>query len=105
MPFVSMTERMMARMGRRMLLRRRLGATANFIEVSYMGVLHIYRPDELIGSVTQGDARVLLGAGPAMTPARGDLLQIGGRTWSVMGVTPRYAGEKATSYDCWVRGG
>lgn len=99
---------LLARNGRRMTLRRRIGTTSTFTEAAALGVLRGFSPDELVGGVMQGDARVILDAAPlaALAPPRkGDFLVADGRTWSVQGAHARMVGDDLAAYELWVRGG
>lgn len=99
---------MLARNGRAMTLRRRVGTTASFTEADALGVLRAFSPEQLVGGVMQGDARVILDAAPlaALAPPRkGDFIVVDGRTWSVQGAHARMVGDDIAAYECWVRGG
>lgn len=99
---------LLARNGRAVTLRRRIGSTARFNEAETVGVLRAFAPEQLVGGVMQGDARVILDAAPLADmapPRKGDFLVVDGRTWSVQGAHARMVRDCAPAFECWVRGG
>lgn len=111
MTLAASTPRMLARNGRAMTLRRRVGTTAAFTDVTVVGRLRDFSPEQLVGGVMQGDAEAVIDAGPVLAaagfapPRKGDLLVVDGRTWAVQGCQPRAIGAQVVAYDLWVRGG
>jgi hypothetical protein len=101
------TSALLARYGRPVTLRRRVGTTPAFTEVTVNGTLRGYSAQELQGGVLQGDSAVVLDAatGALGVPKRGDFLVVDGRTWAVQGAVPRALGAAVVGYDVWVRGG
>jgi hypothetical protein len=105
------TARMLARYGRAMTLRRRTGTTTSFTDVAVIGVLHNFSPEELAGGVMQGDARIIIGAGPVIAsagfgqPRKGDFVVADGRTWQVQGAQARADGSTVVGYEIHGRGG
>lgn len=118
---------LLARTGRGMTLRRRVAASQAFVDVQTVGVLRSFAPNELVGGVMQGDARVILDAAPVVAlasmldlnfrdgiyrarpafgaPRVGDFVVVDGRSWSVQGVHARMDGDELAAYELWVRGG
>jgi len=100
----------LAQYGRAVTLRRRAGTSATFTDVTVHGVAKGYRPQELLGGVTQGDQSVtisnqeILAAGWPGPPVRGDLLVIGGKTTTVQGCETKYLGSDILAHVLWVRG-
>ena len=108
MPIPASVRSLLVRHGRAMTLRRRVGMTTTFTEATALGVLRGFSPDELVGGVMQGDARVILDATPVAAlapPRKGDFLVADGRTWSVQGAHARMVGDDLAAYELWVRGG
>lgn len=97
--------------GRAMKLRRRIGTSATFQEVTVYGVSQGYSPDEILGDISQGDQRVTISNGEIAAaqwpgpPKRGDVLVIDGRAWTVQGSNPRTLGEAVLVHYMHVRGG
>ncbi|HEV7455916.1 MAG TPA: hypothetical protein VGN96_04005 [Roseococcus sp.] len=100
------TANMLARQGRPMVLRRRVGTGGAFQQVTLRGVLAGYTGTSDQGGLMQGDAKAVLDAatGALGGPKRGDLLVDAGRTWAVQGAVPRYVGERLVGWDVHVRG-
>ena len=111
MPLATSTGRMLARYGRAMTLRRRVGTGSTFTEISVTATLRDFSPDRVVGGVMQGDAEAVIDAAPVLdksgfgAPRKGDLLVADGRTWAVQGAKPRAVGSTVVAYDLWVRGG
>lgn len=69
-----------------------------------------YQPNELVGGIAQGDRKVTIGMGEinaAFWPApvrAGDKVVIDGRTTTVQGAEPRYAGTVCVMQVLQVRG-
>jgi len=99
-----------ARYGQSMMLRRRVGTTNAFTDVSVKGVARAYQPNELLGGLQQGDQRVVISskeirdAGWPAPPASGDLLVWNSSTRTVRGARHIKIGEEILGYDLWVRG-
>lgn len=108
MSLVATTARHLAQRGRPMVLRRRVGATAAFVEATVQGFLRQFRPEEVAGLIKQGDATVVLAPDIAPIPAPprpGDSLVVDGRTWTVQGASPRRVGAALAAWDLHVTGG
>jgi hypothetical protein len=94
-----------------MLLRRRVGTTNTFQDVTVSGVAQGYDPGEIVGDIAQGDQRVTMGnseiaaAGWPGPPRRGDIIVIDGRNWTVQGSNPRTLGAQVLVHYAHVRGG
>lgn len=101
------TGRMLARNGRPMVLKRRIGTSYDFAEATVQGFMTAYSPEEITGLLMQGDARVVIApvAGALATPAANDVLVVDGFDWTVMGATPRHVGSTLDGWTLWVRGG
>jgi hypothetical protein len=101
--------RMLARNGRPMTLRRRVGtALTTFNSATVTGFLVSFAPQEVVGLVQQGDARVTITPNVGTTlsaPRENDSLLVDGKAWRVMGAQPLYAGATLTGWRLWVRGG
>lgn len=101
--------RMLARNGRPMTLRRRVGtALATFNSATVQGFLVSFAPQEVIGLVQQGDARVTISPDVGATlaaPRENDVLLVDGKAWRVMGAHALYAGTTLAGWRLWVRGG
>lgn len=99
--------RMLARIGRPMVLKRRQGTGDTFAAVTVQGYLVAYAPGEITGEVRQGDARITIGpkAGDLVSPSTGDIVTVDGADWAVLSVSPRYVGPTVAGYALWVRGG
>lgn len=101
----------LARIGEPMTLRRRQGTTGTFTVVSVAGVLRDFEPDELSGSIRQGDAEITIAhkpldaAGWPAPPRNGDFIDVAGRTWAVQGALPKSMGGVMAAWVLWVRGG
>ncbi len=106
MSLLRVTENLLARRGRPMVLRRRIGTGGTFQQVTLRGTLSGYTGTSDQGGLMQGDATAVLDAatGALGSPKRGDLLVDTGRTWAVQGAVPRYVGERLVGWDVHVRG-
>jgi hypothetical protein len=108
---VSGTPRILARYGRAMTLRRRVGTGATFTDIAVTATLRDFSPEQLVGGVMQGDAEAVVGATHVLAvagfapPRKGDLLVADGRTWAVLGCKPRAVASTVVAYDLWIRGG
>lgn len=102
------TTRMLARTGRAMTLKRRIGTGATFTEATVQGFASAYRPEHLTGLVRQGDLKVVIGpdTGAVTAPIKApDMLVVDGRSYAVQGATARMVGDAIAGYELWVRGG
>lgn len=104
------TRNLLARFGRAMTVRRRVGTGATFTTATAHGALGAYRPDQLVGGVMQGDAQIILDAAPIIAAGlaplvKGDQVVADGRTWAAQGVQARYDGPRLCAFELWVRGG
>lgn len=101
------TARMLARVGRPMVLKRRQGTSDTFATVTVQGYLVAFAPGEITGEVRQGDARITIGpnAGALGAIRTGDFVAVDGAEWAVLGVSPRHVGPAVAGYALWVRGG
>jgi hypothetical protein len=105
------TARMLARQGRAMTLRRRVGMSSAFTDIGLLGRIRDVRPDELTGGVKQGDAMVVIEAAPVLAasgfapPRKGDFIVADGRTWAVEGCETRFVGAAVDGYELHLRGG
>lgn len=95
-----------AKYGRAMVLKRRVGTTSAFTECTVNGAGQQYSPDQLVGGITQGDRRIRIAQsdidaaswpGP---PRKGDFLDGA----AVQGVEPLYWGDDLVGFQVWVRG-
>lgn len=103
--------------GKPMVLKRRIGTTQNFVSKTVHGFSVNFRPNELTGSVVQGDRRVRISyidVGDIFAnPPQG----ISPQQWSnkirpgdflddalVMGAELKYEGSTPVVWVCWVRG-
>lgn len=111
MTLAAVVRSQLARHGRAMTLRRRVGTSGSFTEADAAGVLRAFSPQELAGGVLQGDARVIIDAQPLLAapglapPQKGDFVVVDGRTWTVQGAHARMDGAAVCAYELWVRGG
>lgn len=110
MSVATATRNLLARFGRAMTMRRRVGTSGDFTTATADGVLGTYRPDQLAGGVMQGDARIILDAAPIVAAGlsplvKGDQVVADGRTWAAQGVHARYDGDVICAFEVWVRGG
>ena len=99
------------RYGRDMKLRRRIGATAVFQEVTVKGISRGFKPDELVGALQQGDRQITISnseilAQSAYTgpPRKGDFIVVDGTTTAIQGSEPKYLGNTILAHVIWVRG-
>lgn len=99
------------RYGRTMMLRRRIGSTAAFQDVSVKGISRGFKPDELVGALQQGDRQITISnselaaqsafVGP---PRKGDFITVDGVNTAVQGSEPKYLGNIILAHVVWVRG-
>lgn len=93
----SALERALARAGETVTLRRRLGTSPAFASIEVLAVVRGYRPDELVGGITQQDSEVILApleetsawpgsAGGSSLPRKGDQIVVGERVHNVEAV-------------------
>lgn len=101
MSLAATTARMLARNGRPMTLRRRVGITAAFTDTTVQGFMVSFSPAEVIGLVQMGDARVTIGANAS--PEANDLLVVDAQDWRVMGAHALYVGTTIAGWRLWVR--
>lgn len=101
----------LAKYGRDMVLRRRVGTTAVFVDITVKGVAQGFRPDQLQAGVMQGDRTVTMSnaeieaTGWPGPPRKGDLLLIDGQQTAVQGCETKYLGGAVLAHVLWVRGG
>lgn len=101
----------LARLGRPMTLRRRIGTTASFTSVTVNGVDRSYQPGEVMGAIEQGDAQVTIGGSEIAAaawpgpPRRLDTILIDGQAWTVQGADSKTIGSTLIAYVLHVRGG
>ena len=108
MSLASAVSDMLARNGRAMTLKRRVGTSAAFTEASVTGYASAYRPEQITGLVRQGDLKVVIGpdTGAVAAPLKApDMIVIDGRSYAVQGATARMVGDAIAGYELWVRGG
>lgn len=104
-PLGAARERLTARFGRPLTLRR--GAAS----AGCTGVLTRFAPDELVGTLRQGDARVellasdLAAAGFPVPPRNPDELRTAANSWTVLFANPVYEGADLIGWSLAVRGG
>lgn len=101
---------MIERRGRFMSLRRRIGTTSTYTEVAVRGLDRGYTAEELVGSIAQGDRRVIISnaeisaanwPGP---PRRGDIIVIDGVTTTVQAPDTRHLLSETLGHVLQVRG-
>jgi hypothetical protein len=98
------------RKGRTLLLRRRVGTTSAFTDVSPRGCDRGYKAQELLGGIVQGDREVVIGnaeIAAASWPApvrKGDVVVMDGVTATVQGARAMYVGTTVAAHILWVRG-
>lgn len=99
--------RMVARNGRPMTVRRRVGTTGTFVAASVKGFLVSFSPSDVVGLVQQGDARITIASNVAalVSPRENDTVLVDGKAWRVMGVQPLYHAAALSGWRLWVRGG
>jgi hypothetical protein len=106
----SRIEDVLRRKGRAFQLRRRIGTSNTFNDVSVLGLAVGYAPEELVGGITQGDKRAILSnaeiaaAGWPGPPRRGDILVIDGQPYTVQAPDPRWIGAGYVGHVLQVRG-
>jgi hypothetical protein len=98
------------RKGRTISLRRRIGTSNSFTEVSPLGYDRGYKAQELLGGIVQGDREVVIGnaeIAAASWPApvrKGDVVVMDGVTATVQGARSMYVGTVPAAHILWVRG-
>ena len=101
----------LARYGRAMTLRRRVGTTDTFTDVTVYGVTRSFSPAELVADIKQGDMEITISnseitaaawPGP---PAKGDFIVVDGRSWTLQGAFPRNLSSTVLAFVLWARGG
>lgn len=99
--------RLLARNGRSMTLRRRVGTTGTFTTASVRGFMVSFTPSEVAGLVQQGDARMTIGPDVAalVSPRENDTVLVDGKAWRVMGAQALYHAAALAGWRLWVRGG
>jgi hypothetical protein len=92
-----------------MTLRRRTGTTNAFTTAPVTGHMVAFSPQEVVGLVSQGDARVTIlpdVGQDLIAPREKDTLLIDGRVWQIMGPPHAlYSGATLAGWRLWVRGG
>lgn len=113
---VAITERMLARSGETVLLRRRIGTGSTFVEVTCRARLTGYQPEQLTGSITQAHSAFILGpqgindaviagswpgaAGGGFTPKVGDFIRSnGGADRRIEAIQPVRIGNEVFRYE------
>ena len=104
----------LAKYGRPMVLRRRIGTTTAYNEVTVKGISKGYKPAELLGGLQQGDRYITIShaeiaakpwPGPAAEPPKkGDFVLIDGANTAVQGVETERLGAEILAHVLWVRG-
>lgn len=96
----------LARYGRPMELKRRVGTSTSFTTVTVSGVSQGYQPQELVGGIVQGDRKVTISnaeiaaAGWPGPPGKGDLCDGA----AVQGCETKHLGAEVLAHVLWVRG-
>ncbi|MFC0410941.1 hypothetical protein [Roseomonas elaeocarpi] len=96
--------------GRTMTLIRQARGATPAISLPLIGFPRAYRPDEIQGGVQANDQQVeilndeIAAAGWPAPPANPDRLVIDGRTSTVKGARPVYAGAELLGWSIWVTG-
>lgn len=107
---VSRTIDMLQRRGRAATLRRRVGTTSSFTDVTVAAVTANYQPQELIGTIQQGDRKAVVSnseietAGWSGPPRKGDLLVIDGQSTTIQTSVPMYDQTRVIAHILQVRG-
>lgn len=99
-PHLGVRQRMIARKGRNIILRR---GGLTFTDTSFRAFVHAFSGREIIEELQQGDQHVETLAD--VTPIVGDKLLIGGKVFNVLGVGVHYDGDTLLGYSLTVRGG
>lgn len=108
MSLADIPARLLARNGRAMTLRRRIGTGGTFTEATVQGYAGAYKPDEITGLARQGDLKVVIGpdTGAVTAPLKApDAIVFDGRTYAIQGATARMVGDVVAGHELWVRGG
>lgn len=98
------------RKGRPLTLRRRIGTTNAFTDVSPKGYDRGFKAQELLGGIIQGDREVVIGnaeivaAGWPAPVRKGDVVVMDGVTATVQGARAMYVGTVPAAHVLWVRG-
>ncbi len=96
----------LAKYGRPMTLRRRIGTTSAYNDVTVKGVSQGYQPQELVGGIVQGDRKVTISnaeiaaAGWPGPPKKGDIIDGA----AVQGCETKHLGTEVLAHVLWVRG-
>ncbi|CAA0095048.1 Uncharacterised protein [Starkeya nomas] len=113
---IAALNRQLALHGQDAVLRRStwVGTTKTNFDVDVRITLRGYRPDELLGGITQGDSQVVLGPTEIAVagwpdsmvdvPRAGDQIIAAGRTRSVIAAAPIHLGGELVRIDMQVRG-
>jgi hypothetical protein len=102
----------LVRVGRTMVLRREdlTGSPPAYTDVTVYGAPKDYSPQELVGSIIQGDTRVtisnreIVAASWPAPPKKGDKLILDSKTRNIQAVEPKYLGTELIVYVLQVRG-
>lgn len=96
--------------GETVTLRRMTGTQRIPLDVECRAVVTGYAPNELVGSIEQGDRKVILSPTEmrrrqwVWPPRRGDRVLIGGKTFQVEAVDNRTAGDELVRTELRIRG-
>ncbi len=113
---IAALNRQLALHGQHAVLRRStwVGTTKTNFDVAIRITLRGYRPEELLGGITQGDSQVVLGpteiaaagwpGGMVDVPHAGDQIIAAGRARSIIASAPIYLGGELVRLDLQVRG-
>lgn len=101
---------MLSRRGRSVLLRRRVGTSSSFTDVTARGYSRGYKAQELVGGIVQGDREVVVANAEIVSaswpgpPRKGDTVVVDGQTVTVQGALTMYDGPDRCAHVLWVRG-
>lgn len=114
-PEIDALDRALARTGRDLIIRRRVGTSDSFVQVGFRGQVRDYEPHEISGSVIQGDSKIIASptgfrtasfgtAGGRQWPRKGDEVLVDGRTARIEACNPVIVGLAVVRLELQVRG-
>ncbi len=109
-------DRALAEKGEDGVLRRRIGTGSSFVEVPCRVFLRGYKPEQMVGGLTQQDAQAVISASPILAstfpgaaggtrwPKVNDLLLVQGRSRNVQATATIFIGPEPVRIEMTVRG-
>lgn len=108
---IASLDRQLAAHGQDVVLRRYtgVGSARASTDATVRAIVRDYRPDELVGGITQGDTQVVLSptdvlAGGGPMPQKGDQIVVDGKPRTIAAAPPVRVGNTVARFNVQVKG-